>query len=111
GTGPFKFDEWKQDQYISLSKFDDYQALPEEASGLSGKKEALVDEIKFHFVTDSSTRVAGITSGEYDVAYAVPFDNYDQLNADDNLNSRIDHNGFNAVVFNKKAGIFSDKKA
>src|SRR5699024_8843955 len=27
GTGPFKFVEWSQDQYIHLTKFDDYQSL------------------------------------------------------------------------------------
>ncbi|WP_368654078.1 ABC transporter substrate-binding protein [Ornithinibacillus sp. 4-3] len=111
GTGPFKFDEWKQDQYIAMSKFEDYQAIDGEPSGLAGRKEAKVDEIKFHFVTDSSTRVAGITSGEYDISVAVPFDNVAQLEADDNIENRIDHNGFNAVVFNKKAGLFSDQKA
>ena len=45
GTGPFKFDEWKQDQYIKLSKFDGYQSLETEADGMSGKKEALIENL------------------------------------------------------------------
>ena len=30
GTGPFQFEEWKQDAYVKLSKFDDYQPRSEE---------------------------------------------------------------------------------
>ncbi|MFP3381559.1 ABC transporter substrate-binding protein, partial [Bacillus sp. SIMBA_069] len=63
GTGPFKFVEWKQDQYILLEKFADYKALSEPANGLGGKKEAKVDRIYFHTVPDAATRVAGLQSG------------------------------------------------
>lgn len=111
GTGPFKYEDWVSDQYISLTKFDDYQPVEDPASGLSGKKEAKVDEIKFHFVTDASTRVAGIKSGEYDIANAISFDDAEMLDADDNVINHVDHNGFNAVVFNKKQGFFSNKVA
>lgn len=38
GTGPYQFVEWKQDQYLKFTKFDDYVALDTPASGLSGKK-------------------------------------------------------------------------
>lgn len=111
GTGPFKFEEWKNDQYITLSKFDDYESLDENPSGLVGKKEAKVDEIKFHFVTDASTRVAGMRSGEYDIANAIPFDDAEQLEAEGDLKNSVDHNGFNAIVFNKRKGFFQDEKA
>ncbi|HLS07315.1 MAG TPA: ABC transporter substrate-binding protein [Bacillota bacterium] len=111
GTGPFKFEDWVSDQYISVSKFADYQPVDEPASGLAGKKEAKVDEIKFHFVTDASTRVAGIKSGEYDIANAISFDDAEMLETDDEIVNHIDHNGFNAVVFNKKQGFFTDKLA
>src|SRR5690606_5343542 len=75
GTGPYKFEEWKQDEYIKLTKYEDYQYRTEETNGLSGKREAFIDTVYFRFVADPSTRVAGILSGEFDIIHAVPFDN------------------------------------
>jgi len=111
GTGPYKFVEWKNDQYIHLQKFEDYKAVETPANGLAGKKEAKYENVYFQFVTDASTRLAGIQTGEYDVANAIPFDNVEQLNSLDNLTTSVDHNGFNAIVFNKRSGIFADKTA
>lgn len=111
GTGPFKFVEWKPDQYIHLTRFEDYVPREEPADGLSGKREALVKDLKFMFVADSSTREAGIRSGEYDFAHAVPFDNADALESDPNINNHIYPGGFLVVHFNKKQGLFTDVKA
>jgi peptide/nickel transport system substrate-binding protein len=109
GTGPFKLDEWKQDSYIRLVKFDDYQPLETPASGLGGKKEALVDEIMINFVPDNSTRVNGIVSGEYDYAFELPFDSIQQLKSTPTIKNDIWAYGFETLVFNKK-GIFEDLK-
>src|SRR5699024_3862661 len=79
GTGPFQYEEWKQDQYVHLKKYEDYVADSRETSGYAGKKEALVDDIYYHIVTDASTRLTGIQTGEYDVADSIEFDNFDQL--------------------------------
>ncbi|MBM7714062.1 peptide/nickel transport system substrate-binding protein [Bacillus thermophilus] len=111
GTGPFQFKEWKTDQYIHLEKFEDYQSLEKESGGLAGKKEALVDDIYFQFITDASTRLAGIQTGEYDVANAIPFDNGEQLEANADVTIYVDHNGFNGIVFNKKQGLFKNVTA
>lgn len=112
GTGPFKLEEWKQDQYIHLTKFDDYQALDEPADGLSGKKEALVDDIYFNIVTDSSTRVAGVQSGEYDIAQEVPYDSAEQLESDKNIENQIIPGAGTLITFmNKKVGPFKEPKA
>lgn len=108
GTGPFKFEEWKQDQYIHFTKFDDYSAVDQPADGLTGKKEALVNDIYFHLVTDGSTRLAGLQTGQYDVAMAVPVDNYDMVDNDPNLETAIDIMGPVGLVLNKKDRIFSD---
>jgi peptide/nickel transport system substrate-binding protein len=110
GTGPFKMTEWKQDQYIHVAKYDQYSALSTPADGLSGKKEALVDDIFFHIVTDGSTRLAGIQTGEYDAATWLPRDNYEQLKNAPNLRTSIDLYGPNNIIFNKKKGIFSNVK-
>ncbi len=110
GTGPFKFEEWKQDQYVHVSKFEDYSSLDRAADGVSGKKEALVDDIYFHFVNDSSTRLLGLQSGEFDIVNMLPYDDYDMINNDPNLDVAVEILGPIGLVFNKKEGVFSDIK-
>ncbi|MDF2662126.1 MAG: putative secreted protein, partial [Paenibacillus sp.] len=45
GTGPFKIVEWKKDQLVHVTLFEQYQSLKTAADGFSGKKEALVNYI------------------------------------------------------------------
>lgn len=108
GTGPFKFEEWRQDQYVHLVKNDDYQALEEEASGLSGKKEAFVEDAYFHFVTDHSTRIAGIQTGQYDIADSIPLESYDQLNSSDDVEVHAYDSGALTAFYNTNEGLLAD---
>lgn len=110
GTGPFEFNEWKQDQYIKLANYEDYTPSDKPSEGSSGKREALVDELYFMIVTDSSTRITGMQSGEYDIGSVIPFDDFDQIENDDKLKSYMGPEGFNLLVFNKKTGPFSNVK-
>ncbi|WP_368654975.1 ABC transporter substrate-binding protein [Ornithinibacillus sp. 4-3] len=105
GTGPYKFVEWKQDQYIKFERYDDYQAVEAEPDGLSGKKEALFDEIYFHMASDSSTRLTGLQSGDYDFIFGVPYDSYDQLESDPNLKTYLAVNGVEVLKFNSVEGL------
>jgi len=109
GTGPFQMEEYLTDQHVHLTKFADYEAVDTEASGLAGKKEALLDDIYFEFVTDASTRIAGITSGEYDVAYNIPYDSYEMLDSDPNINTLVALGSPNFLIFNKKNKLFQDQ--
>lgn len=111
GTGPFKFVEWKRDQYIRMEKFADYQPAPGSASGLAGEKQALVDEIYWHFVPDESTRNAGLISGQYDVVVGVSHDTVEQIENTPGMALDIYPYGFQMLVFNKKQGLFTDVKA
>ncbi|MFD1360114.1 ABC transporter substrate-binding protein [Lentibacillus salinarum] len=104
GTGPFKLEEWKQDQYIHLVKYEDYQALEQESSGFAGKKEAFVNDVYYHFVTDHSTRISGIQTGEYDIVDNVPIENYEQLNTMDNVNVHPYAGGTLTMFFNTNEG-------
>lgn len=79
GTGPYKFKEWKQDQYIALEKFDGYVGVTDQPSGYAGAKEAPTKTLNFYFVPDASTRIAGIKTGKYDVAASIPSESYDEL--------------------------------
>ncbi|MBP3040050.1 ABC transporter substrate-binding protein [Bacillaceae bacterium Marseille-Q3522] len=111
GTGPFKFAEWQQDQYIRLEKFADYTPVDEDPSGTAGRKTVYVDDVYYYIVTDSSTRMAGVQTGEYDIAKGMPFDNYEQLKSTPNLKTyaSFDTGSLN-VAYNKKAGIFTNPK-
>lgn len=109
GTGPFKFVEWKQDQYVHVAKFDDYQPVSAEPSGLSGKKEAFLKDVYFDIVTDSATRFSSFLAGTYDYV-DVTLDNLPQVQGlsdvklSKNLGSDIN------LVFNKKSPLFSNVK-
>lgn len=109
GTGPFQFKEWKQDNYVHLTKFADYKPLDEPADGLAGKREALVDDVYFHIAPDASTRLAGIQTGEYDVAYQLPFDNYQQLLATD-LQVKPSLAGDMILQYNTREGLMANDK-
>ncbi|KQL49963.1 peptide ABC transporter substrate-binding protein [Brevibacillus choshinensis] len=112
GSGPFKFVEWKQDQYIHLQKFSDYKPSEQATSGRAGKKEVSVDDLYFIPVTDAATRVAGLQSGEYDFADDIPIDNYNKLKEDPNIETMISKpRRWNGIVFNTKSDVFSNIKA
>ncbi|MBU8881338.1 ABC transporter substrate-binding protein [Bacillus sp. FJAT-29790] len=111
GTGPFQFKEWKQNQQIHLTKFDDYSSREEAGDGLAGKREALVDDLYILFVPDSSTRVAGILSGEYDAVMELPIDNVDQILSSKDVELNSVPRELLLLYFNKKEGLFTNKLA
>ena len=111
GTGPFRFVEHRPDRHIRLARFKDYTARPEPADGLSGKRTAWVDEIRFLSVADVAVRLAGIESGEYHFAQTVKPDQYDRLKA----NAKIDigivkPSGWITASPNHKQGVMANKK-
>lgn len=110
GTGPFKFVEWKKDQYIHLTKYNEYKAVNAPADGLAGKKEALVGDLYFDIVTNASTRETGLQTGQYDIAAALPHDSYERLKGTSNVKVITETNVALSIYFNKKQGVFTDVK-
>ena len=83
----------------------------EPGDGLAGKREALVDDLYIIFVPDSSTRVAGILSGEYDAGMELPIDNVDQLKANKDVELKSVPRELLLLYFNKKEGLFTNQVA
>lgn len=108
GTGPYVFTEWATDKYIRLDKFEDYVSYTDEVDGWWGKKEANIPTIIYEIVTDDSTRVAGMVSGDYDVAFNMPNDNYSMLNAAEDVVTYSLLWAQPMVIFNKAEGISTD---
>lgn len=110
GTGPYKFQEWKQDQYIHLVRNADYKSVDRDPSGFDGRKTAPTENIYYYFVTDHSTRIAGIKTGKYDIADSIPIENYDELAADKNVALHSFPGGTLTAFLNTKQGVLADVK-
>ena len=112
GTGPYKLAEFKQGEYLHLTRYDGYAARSEPASGLSGQKQANVKDIWFRYITDESTRLAGAMTGEYDIVFNLPKDNIDALSSAPDLSLAQPESGGSLItyLFNKQQGPFANVK-
>ena len=69
-----------------------------------------MDNLFFDVVNDGSTRLAGITTGQYDLAYQIPFDSYEQVKNSSEVTPLLNLYGGLGFVFNKKDGVFTNEK-
>ncbi|WP_447747009.1 ABC transporter substrate-binding protein [Variovorax boronicumulans] len=106
GTGPYKFKERRPDQFVLLSRFDKYSPRKEPASGYGGKREAVIEELRFVPVPNASTRVEGALAGQYDFADLLPVEALPRLEKASGKTLPIitPAFGFPLVVFNTKEG-------
>ncbi len=107
GTGPYVLKEWISGEKMVLSSFSDYQSYSKETNGAWGEKRAESEEIRFYFVSDSTTRLLGLKNGEYDFFNDLMSDDRVLIEKDENLET-VDgeESGLIALVFNKKEGVF-----
>lgn len=112
GTGPYKFVEWVQDQYVKLEKFEDYVPYGTEGEpmdGWSGYKAAPTKTLIFWIVPESNTRNAGLESGQYDVVYNLPSDDVDRMKGIDGITVFSTQQGTIAPIINHKKGLCSNQ--
>jgi peptide/nickel transport system substrate-binding protein len=109
GTGPYRFVEYREDQYARLEKFADYVARDDAPNYQTGHKAAHVDEIIFWIVPEASTRVAGLEAGEYDIIAEVPDSEAARLAAIDGVDPVKNGPGvLSYMMFNHRTGPTSD---
>ncbi|MBS1227461.1 MAG: peptide transporter [Proteobacteria bacterium] len=111
GTGPYKLKERKPDQYTLLTRFADYSSRQEAASGYAGKREALIEELRFVPVPSASTRVEGVLSGQFDYADQLPVEAVARL---DKAGAAVvpimtKSFGFPYLVLNTKEGVLASQ--
>ncbi|MBL4603831.1 MAG: hypothetical protein JKY84_13885 [Emcibacteraceae bacterium] len=85
GTGPFELAEWRRGEYIELKKFDEYSPRKEIRNGLSGKKEVLINSVRFLIIPDASIAKAALQAGDIDVAVSLPISLYRELKLQQDL--------------------------
>ncbi len=109
GTGPYRLAEWLPDRYTRLVRFREYTHRNDPANGMAGNRSAYADEIRFIPVPDNLTRLAGLISGEYDLANPLVPDMYDRVQRTPALVGQVVGPGGGVVaVFNKRRGPFVD---
>ena len=67
GTGPFEMGEWRHNQFVQLKRFPRYASLPGPRDGNVGGKHALVDELRFLVIPDTSAARAALVHGSLDI--------------------------------------------
>jgi peptide/nickel transport system substrate-binding protein len=107
GTGPYRFKERKPDQYVLLTRFDQYSARKEPASGYGGRREAVIQELRFVPVPNAGTRVEGALAGQYDFADLLPVEALGRLEKSGGRTVPIltPSFGFPYLVFNTREGV------
>lgn len=111
GTGPYKFKERRPDQYVLLTRFDQYAARTEAPSGYGGKKTAIADELRFLPVPNANTRVEGSLAGQYHFADLLPTEALGRLEKSGGKTVPIltPSFGFPYLVFNTKDGVMASQ--
>jgi peptide/nickel transport system substrate-binding protein len=71
GTGPFIYDNWRRNQFVDLTRFADYAALPGPIDGNAGNKQPLVDRVRFMVIPDGSSARAALLRGSLDILDAL----------------------------------------
>ena len=102
-TGPFKFEEWKPGVSITLSKNDDYW---------DSSRAPKAEKITFSFVSDESTAVNSLLSGEMDGAYFyTPPPGLSKLQQDPNGSVFLGRSmTFFSLVATAQDGVFADPR-
>lgn len=74
GTGPYKFVEWKADDYVSLTRFDEYW-----------DETAKIKDVLIRIIPESSTRSIEVESGGIDIAVQVAPSEVTRLESNDKV--------------------------
>ncbi|KTR07838.1 peptide ABC transporter [Aureimonas ureilytica] len=110
GTGPYKLQERRPDQYTQLVRFDGYKSPEGEPSNYAGRREAIAGEVRFVPVPDANTRVEGLLSGQYDYADALPVSAYERVEGASNVKPVIFENaGWTSLNMNMAEGPLTSK--
>ncbi|QTF06592.1 ABC transporter substrate-binding protein [Brenneria izadpanahii] len=110
GTGPYRLQAHRPDQYIQLTRFDDYQPRQEAPDGYGGARHALLKEIRFVPVVDENTRLNGMLSGQFDYADSLPPEKLAALKGNDRVEPLLlKPFGLAVMVMNTREGVLANQ--
>lgn len=100
GTGPFVYESWTSGQEIVLVKNENYWDKSVQVD---------IQKLVFKIISEDTTRVAALTSGQADFTPITPADMMDTVRADDSLVvSDVRTMGISYLAFNTQRAPFDD---
>lgn len=100
GTGPFKFKEWKEGQYVKVEAFDDYYA---------GRPH--LDSITYKIIPDSNAALSQLQAGDVDYLVVTPGPDYKTAEKFNNVKMETDLGlNYTYIGWNERNELFKDKK-
>ena len=112
GTGPFKLIEYKPDTWVRVGKFAQYVSPPGKPDGYVGKREALVDEVRFLPSPNPTTRADGLLAGQYHWADNLTPESYARIHGKpDVVPGTLTAALWVLFIMNNKKGVFSNRAA
>ncbi|MBX3502085.1 MAG: ABC transporter substrate-binding protein [Alphaproteobacteria bacterium] len=110
GTGPFRFGEWKRDQYIELVRFDGYSRREGPRDGFTGGKVAMVERVRFNIIPDASAGRAALISGSIDFT-GFSTSEYDDIKIRKEVKVSVGPSmAFAAILFQVKDPVLKDAR-
>ena len=85
GTGPYRFESWSPGDRWSGVRYDDYSPSPDPTNGEAGRHEAFFDRFEYIEISDQTTRVAALQTGEVDLVQEFSQDLLPRLTNDPNI--------------------------
>lgn len=74
GSGPYKFVEWRQGEYVKLEAFEDYFGEPPKTKNITLK-----------IVPEGAQRAIGLETGELDLAYEILTNDFEKVKSNPDL--------------------------
>jgi len=107
GSGAFVVEQWNRGENIVLVRNEDYTSWPANARH---EGPAYVDRVDWKFVSDATTRVATLRSGETDAIYDVPAIDWAPLDTEGfELHKYVTPGRPQQLSFNTQVGPFTDE--
>lgn len=108
GTGPYRLSEWKDGEEVRLSRFDGYSQPEGDASGLTGRKDAVSSVIDFKVIPDDNDRLRALRTGIVDVAEELPLKCYEEIFDARNFKPTVQPGGTMSLFLNTSEGPLAD---
>ncbi|WP_433294060.1 ABC transporter substrate-binding protein [Actinoplanes sp. CA-030573] len=106
GSGAFKVQEWKHGQEVVLTRNPDYTSWPATAKH---QGPAIVDTVRWKFLSDAVSRYSSLATGETNVIYDVPTVNWKDAKTKYDVQQYITPGKPVSIYLNTVNGIFTDK--